>query len=125
MGAFFFDQDLIAQVNDNVWPYTTNTGDITLNEDDFIINAVAETSDPFARYALIGDSLEDGILAWLTVGIDQTEDYIVPSRATSHGSYAVQNNDTYTCNATICVVTEPGEPVPVLPQADDVESWTV
>lgn len=119
---FFFDQDLIAEV-ETAAPYNTNDVDITLNAEDFIVNAVSETYDPFARYTLLGDKIEDGVLAWVTVVIDPSADYITPARAISHGSYAIANNDTYTCNATLCVVTDPDEPVPELTQADSLEEW--
>ena len=46
--------------------------------------------DPLMEYALLGDGVEDGILAWITVGIDVSADHSVSSAATwtEHGGVA-------------------------------------
>lgn len=44
---------------------------------DLYLTQEAASSDPFVSYTLIGDTLADGILAWMTIGIDTTEDAAV------------------------------------------------
>ncbi|KAH7242343.1 Intradiol ring-cleavage dioxygenase [Fusarium tricinctum] len=74
VGQAFFDQELISQV-ETLEPYASNTQEITLNEDDSILNEEAKTDgvDPFMEYALIGDSISDGLFAWLAFGINSTQ----------------------------------------------------
>ena len=72
VGQVFFDQDLITQV-DAVEPYSSNTQTVTENSEDMILESVWDTFDPMMSYALIGDSLADGILAWSTIVINATE----------------------------------------------------
>lgn len=38
--------------------------------------------DPIAEYVLLGDSLSDGLLAWVTVGIDTSSSYDISAAAT-------------------------------------------
>jgi len=47
--------------------------------------------DPVMEYALLGDGVEDGILAWITVGIDVSADHSVSSAATWTGHGGVAN----------------------------------
>jgi hypothetical protein len=74
VGQAFFDQELISQV-ETLEPYASNTQEITLNEDDGILSEEAKTDgvDPFMEYALIGDSISDGLFAWLAFGINSTQ----------------------------------------------------
>jgi hypothetical protein len=74
VGQAFFDQELISQV-ETLEPYASNTQEITLNEDDGILNEEVKTDgvDPFMEYALIGDSISDGLFAWLAFGINSTQ----------------------------------------------------
>lgn len=78
VGQIFFDQDLITQVS-ALEPYASNTQELTLNSEDSILAQEAEDMDPFVEYVMIGDSIEDGILAWISLGIN-------PSVADSVGS---------------------------------------
>ncbi|KAI1066616.1 hypothetical protein NW752_005660 [Fusarium irregulare] len=73
VGQAFFDQDLIAQV-ETLEPYASNTQELTLNEDDSILSEEAKTDgvDPMMEYTLIGDSISDGLFAWLAFGINST-----------------------------------------------------
>ncbi|KAF5673431.1 extracellular dioxygenase [Fusarium heterosporum] len=73
VGQAFFDQDLITEV-EKLEPYTANTQELTLNKDDGILEdeANAEGVDPFMEYTLVGDSLTDGLFAWLAFGINTT-----------------------------------------------------
>ncbi|KAM0281198.1 hypothetical protein ACHAQH_003628 [Verticillium albo-atrum] len=73
VGQAFFDQDLIEEV-DQVAPYSDNTQDKTQNSDDGILTEEADTDgvDPMMEYTLLGDSVEDGLFAWLAFGINTT-----------------------------------------------------
>ncbi|KAL9622389.1 MAG: hypothetical protein Q9160_003232 [Pyrenula sp. 1 TL-2023] len=72
VGQIFFDQDLLTQVEATT-PYNTNTQNITTNAEDAWLIQEAESSDPMLKYVLLGDSVEDGLLGWITIGIDTTE----------------------------------------------------
>ena len=69
IGQLFFDQSLITEVS-QVAPYNTNTQSLTENSDDNILAGEAGTTDPILNYVLVGDSVSDGIVAWMTVGVD-------------------------------------------------------
>nr|POE88329.1 hypothetical protein CFP56_11558 [Quercus suber] len=93
VGQIFFDQSLISTI-DTVAPYNTNTQETTVNADDSILGEEADTMDPFAEYVLLGDSVEDGILAWISIGVDPTADSEVSSAATKYKGYAVANSNS-------------------------------
>ncbi|KAF4317574.1 hypothetical protein BBO99_00006804 [Phytophthora kernoviae] len=72
VGQLFFDQDLISEVEATSM-YATNTQQLTLNANDNIYNESTVTSfDPVMEYVLLGDTVEDGIFAWISVGVDMT-----------------------------------------------------
>lgn len=50
--------------------------------------------DPFVNYLLLGEKVEDGILAWISIGIDPTADSQVNSAATIYkdGGHANENS---------------------------------
>ncbi|KAF8920320.1 Intradiol ring-cleavage dioxygenase [Mucidula mucida] len=77
IGQFFFDESW----NDDVFatePYTLNTQTRTLNSDDGILNeANSDGNNAFLDLDLIGASLEDGILGYITVGVDSTASYTI------------------------------------------------
>ncbi|KAF4344282.1 protocatechuate 3 4-dioxygenase beta subunit [Fusarium beomiforme] len=74
VGQAFFDQELISQV-EALEPYASNTQELTLNEDDGILSEETKTDgvDPFMEYTLLGDSISDGLFAWLAFGINSTQ----------------------------------------------------
>ncbi|KAF5005352.1 hypothetical protein FDECE_8164 [Fusarium decemcellulare] len=74
VGQAFFDQDLIAQV-ETLEPYASNTQELTENADDGILSEETATDgvDPFMEYTLLGDSVADGLFAWLAFGINSTQ----------------------------------------------------
>ncbi|CAK1358750.1 unnamed protein product [Cercospora beticola] len=80
-GQIFFDQDLISQVEATA-PYNTNTQELLNNDEDGILYQEAKGSDPFVQYVLVGDKIEDGVLAWVSLGIDPAADFVTPSVAT-------------------------------------------
>lgn len=69
VGQAFFDQDLITAV-ENVEPYSSNTQTITKNSEDSILSEEADTVDPLMAFTLLGDSVNDGLFAWLAFGIN-------------------------------------------------------
>jgi hypothetical protein len=83
VGQLFFDQKLITDA-ESVEPYTSNTQELLLNADDGIFAQEAENSDPVLNYVYLGDSVEEGVFAWVTVGIDPTA-VINPNAAASLG----------------------------------------
>ncbi|KAF5588984.1 protocatechuate 3 4-dioxygenase beta subunit [Fusarium pseudoanthophilum] len=71
VGQMFFDQDLINEVEE-LKPYTDNTQELWLNNDDDILAEEAATSDPMMHWVYLGDNVSDGILAWLSFGVNTT-----------------------------------------------------
>lgn len=75
IGQMFFDQGLVDEV-EKAAPYNSNKNPITTNAQDRVANYETLTSsDPFFHYARLGDSIEDGILAWVTIAVDTSQDY--------------------------------------------------
>jgi hypothetical protein len=72
VGQLFYDQDLIAAVEQSE-PYASNTQPLTLNTDDSILAEEADVIDPFVQYVYLGDSAADGIFGWIAFGINVTE----------------------------------------------------
>ncbi|EWC48827.1 hypothetical protein DRE_00132 [Drechslerella stenobrocha 248] len=70
VGQLFFDEGLRRAV-EALEPYSTNTQSEISNAQDQIAHQQAENDyDPFMRYAYLGDNVADGLLAWITVGVD-------------------------------------------------------
>ena len=93
VGQLFFDQDLITSV-EAVSPYNTNTQELTTNDEDGILSDEADTIDPVMEYVLLGDSVEDGILAWISFGIDTTASFTVSAAATLTENGGVANSNS-------------------------------
>lgn len=74
VGQLFFDDSLIAEV-EKLAPYNTNTQALTTNKEDFIMAEESADVDPVVEYVLLGDSLEDGILAWVSVAVNASASY--------------------------------------------------
>ncbi|OIW24726.1 aromatic compound dioxygenase [Coniochaeta ligniaria NRRL 30616] len=90
VGQVFFDQDLIGSV-EATSAYSVNTQQLTTNAQDSIASEEAATSDPFVQYVLLGDSVEDGLLGWLSFGIDTTLSKNVSAAATLYQDGGVSN----------------------------------
>jgi hypothetical protein len=90
VGQAFFDQDLLTQV-EATSAYVSNTQEVTTNEEDSILSEEAESSDPFIEYVFLGDSVEDGLLGWLSFGVDKTLAKNVSAAATLYESGGVSN----------------------------------
>ncbi|KAH9150814.1 hypothetical protein LEN26_003997 [Aphanomyces euteiches] len=70
VGQLFFDQDLITQVS-ATGTYATSNQQLTLNANDSIFGQETATGfDPVMEYVFVGDSIEDGIFAWISIGIN-------------------------------------------------------
>lgn len=80
VGQLFFDQDLITEV-DTVSPYSDDDSTLTTNAEDSIFAGEAATSDPIVQYVLLGDTIDEGLLAWISVGVDTSESYDVTPAA--------------------------------------------
>ncbi|BCR84776.1 intradiol ring-cleavage dioxygenase [Aspergillus chevalieri] len=95
IGQLFFDQDLISKV-EATYPYNTNTVEITQNAEDHVVQDETEdsNSDPVFEYALLGDKLQDGIFAWITMGINVSATYDTSNAATLTSSGGVMNDDS-------------------------------
>jgi protocatechuate 3,4-dioxygenase beta subunit len=76
IGQLFYDQDLITEV-EALSPYNTNKVSITLNANDRVLAAEIENSnsDPVMEYVLLGDTVEDGLFSWITIGVDISASY--------------------------------------------------
>ncbi|KUF95343.1 hypothetical protein AM588_10005333 [Phytophthora nicotianae] len=94
VGQFFFDQDLITSVNEQD-TYVTNTQEITLNEDDMWLQAAAADGyDPIMEYALLGDSVADGLFVWISLAVDMTAAQEVEEAATLTANGGVISSDS-------------------------------
>ncbi|KAL2264364.1 hypothetical protein VTK26DRAFT_5790 [Humicola hyalothermophila] len=73
VGQAFFDQALIDEV-ETLAPYTENEQPLTTNEGDFIMAQEAATDgvDPVMEYTLLGETVADGLFAWMAFGIDRS-----------------------------------------------------
>ncbi|ERS95385.1 hypothetical protein HMPREF1624_08263 [Sporothrix schenckii ATCC 58251] len=92
VGQLYFDQPLLTQVN-KVQPYETNTMAILANTADFLFQQGANGDDPIVRYALVGDKLEDGMVAWIRYGINTANNLAVSPAAFMTPSGGVMNPD--------------------------------
>jgi hypothetical protein len=70
VGQMYFDQDLITQVK-KVAPYKENKSVFVTNVDDMPLVSVADTAgDPVMEYSSLDDALDDGLIAWLSMGVN-------------------------------------------------------
>ncbi|KAI4600779.1 hypothetical protein KJ359_012941 [Pestalotiopsis sp. 9143b] len=75
IGQLFWPDDLREQV-EATYPYTENTQALTTNDEDmWSILAADENFDPIPEYVYLGDSIEDGLFAWIQIGINGSADY--------------------------------------------------
>ncbi|KAK6902835.1 hypothetical protein I203_108095 [Kwoniella mangroviensis CBS 8507] len=95
IGQLFFDQDLLTEVA-TVEPYASNTQTVTENDEDSILaeEAIEGASDPFVEYVLLGDSIEDGVYAWVTVGVNTNETVATSAAAYLTAEGAVENESS-------------------------------
>lgn len=66
-------------------PYVSNEQAVTNNNRDGIAPDQATPEyDPFLKYVILGDKLEDGLLMWITIGLDLEADYSGQVQAAAH-----------------------------------------
>ncbi|KAH6711199.1 Intradiol ring-cleavage dioxygenase [Leptodontidium sp. 2 PMI_412] len=90
IGQTFWDQSIRDQV-ELLAPYNTNTQTVTSNADDRVFAVEAASSDPVFNYVMLGDSLQDGLLAWLTLGVNTTLSSTISAAATYYESGGVES----------------------------------
>lgn len=74
IGQVFWNTALRDAV-EAVYPYTTNTQAVTTNEEDMWAPLQADNDyDPFPEFIYLGSDITDGLLAWIQVGINTTQD---------------------------------------------------
>ncbi|KZL78375.1 extracellular dioxygenase [Colletotrichum incanum] len=95
VGQTFFDQDLISAV-EAFAPYNTNTQELTTNADDSILSEETATEgvDPVMEYTLLGDSITDGLFAWMAFGINTTISNSVTPAAFHYAEGGVANSNS-------------------------------
>lgn len=75
IGQFFFDQDLITEIN-ALSPYSDNTNTVTENVDDRVVQGeFTNGADPFLNYVLLGGSVSDGLFMWVTLSVNTSATY--------------------------------------------------
>ena len=93
VGQIFFDQDLISLVEATA-PYNTNTQELTTNAEDSILGEEAADMDPFVEWVQLSDDITDGIMAWISIGIDPTVDDEITAAATIYKDGGVANENS-------------------------------
>ncbi|KAK5660011.1 hypothetical protein OQA88_13479 [Cercophora sp. LCS_1] len=86
----YFDQSLITQV-EKFPPYTLNQQNLTTNANDGLLKITTLSDDPFVRYVLLGNKIEDGIFSYIRLGIDPGAHYDVHPAAFRDSSGGHQN----------------------------------
>jgi hypothetical protein len=59
-----------------------------------ILSEEADDMNPFVEWVQLGEDITDGVLAWISIGIDPTADSKVSSAATSYESGGVANENS-------------------------------
>ena len=75
IGQLFFDTSLRDAI-EATYPYNTNTQAIVSNNDDMWAPSAASAEyDPFVEYVMLGNDISDGLLVWISIGVDTTANY--------------------------------------------------
>ncbi|KAK9426148.1 putative Intradiol ring-cleavage dioxygenase [Seiridium unicorne] len=75
IGQMFWPDDLRAEV-ETTYPYTENTETLTTNDEDmWSVLQADESFDPIPEFLYLGNSIEDGLFAWIQIGINASADY--------------------------------------------------
>lgn len=93
VGQSFFDQDLLAAINQAA-PYSYNVQKQTLNSEDSILAEEADGTDPLLSYVMLGDTIEDGLLAWSAVGINTSYSNLLRAASSYYASGGVSKNNS-------------------------------
>lgn len=65
-----------------------------MNSEDSILGEEAADMDPFVEWVQLSDDITDGIMAWISIGIDPTADSDVSSAATIYKTGGVANENS-------------------------------
>ncbi|KAJ8578974.1 hypothetical protein ON010_g228 [Phytophthora cinnamomi] len=107
VGQFFFDQDLITSVEE-VTPYSTNKQPTTLNSADTIFaEASAQDYDPVMTYALLGNTINDGVFVWISVAVDLTAAHDVKAVSALTAAAAATSTTSAATTSTTSAATTP------------------
>ena len=81
---------------EKVAPYNTNTQPVTTNAQDGLLQVDLAVSDPITEYVMLGETIEDGVLAWYSFGLNMTATRQVNVAATYYegGGVATPKKDT-------------------------------
>ncbi|KAJ4374829.1 hypothetical protein N0V83_001907 [Neocucurbitaria cava] len=75
IGQLFWPEELRSAV-EATSPYSENTQSIISNDDDmWSIVQAADDYDPFPQFVYVGEDIEDGLFAWIQIGVNATADY--------------------------------------------------
>ncbi|KAF2970679.1 hypothetical protein GQX73_g2918 [Xylaria multiplex] len=75
IGQLFYPEELRQEVEATA-PYNENTQSVTTNDEDmWSILQADENFDPIPQFIYLGDSIEDGLFAWIQIGINGSADY--------------------------------------------------
>ncbi|KAK1450281.1 hypothetical protein CPAR01_05673 [Colletotrichum paranaense] len=75
IGQVFWPESIRSAVEE-LYPYNTNTQDVTSNADDMWSILQADASyDPFPQFVYLSDDLQDGLFAWIQIGVNASADY--------------------------------------------------
>lgn len=87
IGQLFWNEVLRSAVEDT-YPYNTNTQEIVSNADDmWSVEQATDEYDPFPEYIYLGNGLDDGLFAWIQIGINASADYTDNSYYSIAGYY--------------------------------------
>ncbi|KAL4744659.1 hypothetical protein BDW72DRAFT_208836 [Aspergillus terricola var. indicus] len=87
IGQLFWNEVLRSAVEDT-YPYNTNTQEIVSNADDmWSVEQASDEYDPFPEYIYLGSGLDDGLFAWIQIGINASADYTDNSYYSIAGYY--------------------------------------
>lgn len=96
IGQLYWDQDLIDEVEE-AYPYNTNDLPRTSNAHDWLLLEEIEgtSSDPVLNYVKLGENIEDGIFAWISVAVNVSAslDPCYRWRFTDHGDVPASGGD--------------------------------
>lgn len=92
IGQAYFDQDLINEV-ERGQVYLQNQQPLTQNANDFILAQQANTEgvDPLHEYVLLGDSVSEGLFAWLAFGISPSSSRVIQPAVNYYEEGGVKN----------------------------------
>ncbi|CAK7200289.1 hypothetical protein SEUCBS139899_002980 [Sporothrix eucalyptigena] len=92
VGQAFFDQTLISAV-EATSPYALNEQTLTENTDDDILASEADTDgvDPLMEYTMLGDTIADGLFAWLSFGVNTSYASAASAAALYYADGGVEN----------------------------------